>query len=175
MKRNSIFLSICLGVLWLLPHFVSAQTSVSILIGDSACTISEVTTQTELKPGWKIVDIQTNGKLTRYLWGKHSRQFADDQQPTFIIHTGGYKLTDFAIIKLKEKKEYRRFAQHNLYECDFNRIDLDIMEIAILDDDKYRVRFHAPQSPGEYVIVNLKSAPVNDMGDVKVYPYTIVR
>ena len=39
----------------------------------------------------------------------------------------------------------------------------------------YRVRFRTPQQPGEYVILNMKSAPVNDMGDVKVYPFTILQ
>lgn len=167
---------LCTMLAWSLSMLsLQAQPEVYILVGDSMCAIAPVSTQSEFKPGWKIVDIQTRGKFARYLWGKHSRQFADDQQPTFIIHTGKYKLTDFVIIKLKEKKDFRQFPSHNLYECRNQPIDLDIMDIKPISDDAYRVRFHAPQQAGEYVIVNMKGVPVNDMGDMKVYPYTIVK
>lgn len=159
----------------LLPLSARSQSEVSILVGDSVCSIEPVTTQSEYKPGWKIVDIQTRGKSSRYLWGKHSRQFADDRQPAFILRTGQGKVNDFAVIRLKQKKEMRQFPSHNLIECGHRPIDLDLMDIVPQQEGVYRVRFRTPQQPGEYVILNMKSAPLNDMGDVKVYPFTILQ
>ncbi len=150
-------------------------TSVSMFVEDSFYGIDPVCTQSEYKPGWKIVDIQTNGKLSRYLWGRHSRQLSDDRTPRLLIETGNYKLNDFVLIKLKEKKEYRKFASHNLFECDGRHIDLDLVAIKLLDDGRYEVRPHVPLTPGEYVIVNLKAEATNDFGDVYVYPFTISR
>ena len=69
----------------------------------------------------------------------------------------------------------RQFPSHNLIECGHRPIDLDLMDIVPQQEGVYRVRFRTPQQPGEYVILNMKSAPVNDMGDVKVYPFTILQ
>lgn len=171
MKSNLLSLLVCM----LLPFCTRAQSEVSILVDDSVCSIAPVTTQSEYKPGWKIVDLQTRGKTSRYLWGKHSRQFADDRQPTFVIRTGTFRINDYAVIRLKEKKELRQFPSHNLYECGHQPIDLDLMNITPAGEGIYRVRFRVPQQPGEYVILNMKSTPINDMGDINVYPYTILR
>lgn len=175
MKRRIVLL-----LLLVVPFAVFAQrriqsSPISIVVGDSLYEIAPVVTQSEYKPGWKIVDFQTNGKMSRYLWGKHSRQYADDQQPCIIIYAGNYKLNDFVLIKLKEKRDYRKFPSHNLYECDFRRFDLDLVAVKILDDDKYEARFHSPLVPGEYCITNLKYDPENDFCDVVVYPFTIVK
>lgn len=165
---------------WAVSAFAFGQrkalsSMVSIFVGDSIYEIPPVVTQTEYKPGWKIVDIQTNGKTSRYLWGKHSRQYCDDRQPRFIIDPRQCTLADFVLIKLKEKKEYRKFASHDFYECDFKRFGLDLVAITVLDDDRFDVRFHDPLMPGEYVIVNMKAEAVNEYGDVEVYPFTITK
>ena len=175
MKTKMKYFILTLLACLLQPQILWSQTEVSILVADSACAIAPVTTQSEHKPGWKIADFQTKGKSSRYIWGKHSRQFADDRQPAFILRTGKGKVNDYALIRLKEKKQMRQFPSHNLYECGHLPLDLDLMDITAVEEGIYRVRFRQPLQPGEYVILNMKSAPVNDMGDVKVYPFTILQ
>ncbi len=153
----------------------SQVANVFMFVGDSIYRIAPVVTQTEYKSGWKFLDIQTDGSMTRYLWGKHSRQMADDRQPRLIIDTKRYKINDFIVIKLKEKKQYRKFISHSIFECEGRIIDLDYMAISSLGGSKYEIKPHVPMEPGEYVIANLKLEPTNEYGDIHVFPFTIVR
>lgn len=175
MKRILLLLLCAAYTVAMAQQRKTPSSSISMYVGDSVYAIQPVVTQTEYKPGWKVVDIQTNGKFSRYLWGKHSRQYADDRQPRLLIDTGPYKLTDFVLIKLKEKKEYRKFPSHKFDECDFIRMDLELVEISIRADERYEVKFHNPLEAGEYVIVNMAAEPQSEFGDIPVFPFTIVK
>lgn len=148
---------------------------VQIVVADSLYDIEPVTTQTEVKPGWKIVDYQLPDKALRYLWGKHSRQPIEGGTPTFIIHPVDCKLFDFVVLKLKEKKQYRRFPSVNIYKCEINRIDLDFAKIELIGEEHFRVTPIKPLLPGEYILLNTSAKPVNGLGDVEVYPFTITK
>lgn len=176
MKRYLVFMMLCFPALCALAQLPAKPSVISIIIGDSLCEIRSVVTQTEFKPGWKIVDLKTRDKYTRYIWGKHSRQFADDRQPVFVVTPEpGRTLNDYAVIRLKEKKEFRRLPSTSLFECGFERIDLDNANIQLLADESYRVRFKQAFEPGEYILVDMKGEPKSEFGDVEVYPFTILR
>lgn len=176
MKRYLVFILLCFLTLCTFAQLPAKSSVVSIIIADSLCEIQPVTTQTEFKPGWKIADLKTKGKYTRYIWGRHSRQFADDRQPVFVIKPDlGKTLNDYAVIRLTEKKEYRRLPSTSLFECGFERIDLDNAVIKLLADESYEVRFKRPMEPGEYILVDMKGEPKSEFGDVEVYPFTILR
>lgn len=151
----------------------STPSMVSILVGDSTFEIQPAVTQTEYKPGWKIVDVQTKGKYTRYLWGLTSRQVTDDRKPHFHIDASRCKLSDLLLIKLKVKRGYRQFPKANLTDCNGMAADLDKMVIQLVNDDTYLIYPKESLLPGEYVLVDKNAKPVNDMGDVETFPFTV--
>lgn len=177
MKKTKFFTVLLLWLLALpmLAQMPERRPMVRYLTGDSAVVIAPSITQTELKPGWKIVDIQTRGRRSRYLWGKHSRQFVDDARPSFIITPEGGRLVDVVLIKLKEKKDHRRLPEYEFTDCDYRRFDLDLVEITVNDDDSYVVKPHEELEAGEYIITDLRQPPVNELGDREVYAFTVVR
>lgn len=148
-------------------------SAVNILVGDSLYELPPVASQSEIKPGWKIVDIKLKDKTIRYLWGKHAKQLTDNKTPTFVIDVRKDVLHDFAIVKLDERKQYRKFPHADVKECRPQRIDLDWMKIELLKDERYRITPISPMEPGEYVIVNLQGKAINEYGDVEVYPFWI--
>lgn len=149
------------------------ESPVGVLIGDSVYHIEAQTTQTEVKAGWKIVDYQTKSKTTRYLWGAHSKQLLDTQQPCFIINPGTSQLIDFAIIKLTAKRDHRKLPKAQLKECAYRTIDLYTAKTELLPDESYKVTLNEPLSPGEYIITQVTQAPTDNMGNIIVYPFTI--
>ncbi len=146
---------------------------VSIVVQDTVYAIEPTSTQTEIKPGWKIVDYKLPNKAVRYLWGAHSHQTTENGKPSFVIRPLNCQLTDFALIRLKEKKQYRRFPSPNLAECEMNRIDLDFAKIELAGEDQYLVQPLLPLKPGEYVWVNTMGKPLNNFGDIEVFPFTV--
>lgn len=146
---------------------------VNIVVQDTVFAIDPTATQTEIKQGWKIVDYKLPNKAIRYLWGAHARQVAESPQPAFVITPVNCQLADFALIRLKEKKQYRKFPSPNLVECDMHRIDLDFAKIEMVGENKYRVQPLLPLPAGEYIWVNTMGKPLNNFGDVEVYPFTI--
>ncbi|MGX8697319.1 MAG: hypothetical protein ACSW8D_13140, partial [Prevotella sp.] len=54
---------------------------VEIAVGEGWTNIPAQQTQSELKPGWKIVDYQMKSRLIHYLSGGHASQLADGDKP----------------------------------------------------------------------------------------------
>lgn len=151
-----------------------ALSPIGVFIGDSIYRINPQTTQTETKAGWKIVDYQTKSKTVRYLWGVHSKQPIEDQQPSFFIDPGTSQLIDFAIIRLTPKRDYRKLPKAQLKECVYHTFDLYTVTTELLPDENYKVTLKEPLTPGEYIITQMTQSPVDNMGNIIVYPFTIV-
>lgn len=175
MRVIFVIISLFVALMPLCAQRPTKSSPVSIMVGDSAYQIAPQHTQTELKPGWKIVDIKLRDKTTRYLWGSSARQLADSPMLTFVIDTGGHALTDFSIIRLKQKRDYRRFPKAVFTQCDRIVLDLEAAEVRLLPDERFRVQLRQALPPGEYVVVDLKADPVNDSGDMPVYPFCVKR
>ncbi|MBQ0049595.1 MAG: hypothetical protein KBT12_05095 [Bacteroidales bacterium] len=146
---------------------------VCIVVADSAWQMAPQTTQTEVRPGWQIVDVKLKDKTTRYLWGNASRQMADTATPTFVVDPGSATLADFVIIPLRQKREYRRFPHPDFRQCEHIAFDLDAAEVRLRADERFSVTLRQALRPGEYVVVNLKAAPLNESGDMEVYPFSV--
>lgn len=153
-----------------LPQQISP---VGVVIGDSVYRIEPQITQTEVKAGWKIVDYQTRSKTTRYLWGSRSKQPIDNQQPCFYINPGSSQLIDFAIIRLTPKRDHRKLPKAQLKANTYKTFDLYTATAELLPDENYKVTLKEPLSPGEYIITQMTQTPVDDMGNITVYPFTI--
>lgn len=152
---------------------------VGFVVGDSIIYIKGVQTQTEVKPGFAFVDRfkafnkATKDKTIRYLWGGTSRQPLDTSRPQFYIDPGNSQVIDFALIRLQNKRDHRRLPNADLRKCEFQTLDLFFADLKLLPDDNFLVVPKKPLATGEYVLVQLSQQPVNEMGDLIVYPFTI--
>ncbi|MBP5619122.1 MAG: hypothetical protein J6X23_01570 [Bacteroidaceae bacterium] len=162
-----------LSFLALCPFFCLAQ-KVSLYVGNNLVEIPAQQTQSELKPGWKIVDIQMKPKKTCYLWGEHSKQMTDDQRPVFVIEPGeGETLADYAFIKLKKHKQYRQIKEDILVNNPYIRIDLNSFNINPEGDKGFVVQPKDAMEKGEFILVNLLQKPIGKLGDYNVFPIQI--
>ena len=105
------------GVLFLFFLWVSTikAQKVEIAVGEGWAEIPAQQTQSELKPGWKIVDYQMKSKLTHYLSGGHANQMAEGTRPVFRVTPAEKEvLVDYVLIRLKASKSYRKMFQSHL-------------------------------------------------------------
>ena len=129
-------------------------------------------TATEVKPGWKIVDIQTRSHKVRYLWGMSSMQLFGPTD-TLVVDPGEGVLSDFVLVPLKRKAEYRRLNKEKMMDNKYQVLDFHSFDITPYGDDAFRVTPLKPLPPGEYIIYNRNSEPMSEMGDYEVYPITV--
>lgn len=148
------------------------EPTVFIYVGDTAFPMNTVTSQTEIKQGWDIQGINVGRKPLRYFWGAHAKQTAE-AQPKFAIYPRTQTLNDYALIRLKGKKEYRRMPEADVKDCDYMRIDLDRFKIENLPDMGFAVMPTVPLPAGEYILVDLTQEPVNRYGDIRAYDFTV--
>ena len=162
-----------LTILCSVPLAMQAQ-KVQLIEADSPITIQARQTQTEVRPGWRIVDIQLKKHVTRYLYGRHSTQLTDDGQPRFLIQPSASEtLIDYAIIRLQEKKSYRRLPNAMLTANAYTRITLTDFEIMPGEAEAFLCRPRKPLPRGEYILVSLTQEPVAPLGDYMVYPFQV--
>ena len=143
-----------------------------VLMGGNLVEVKPEVTATEVKPGWKIVDIQTRSHKVRYLWGASSMQLfgAGD---TLVIDPGEQVLSDFILVPLKRKAEYRRLNKEKMTDNKYKVLDFHSFNITPYGDDAFMVTPQHPLPPGEYVIHCMKSERMDDMGNYEVYPLTV--
>ena len=172
--KNAYFMHI--GIVLLLALFsvpVLAQ-DIQIKVGDSFYDLPQQQTQTEIRPGWKIVDIQTKSKTTRYLWGGHANQLTDDALPVFaIVPSQQETLVDYAIIRLRTRKQYRWLPKPELMENEYQRLEPNNFKIEPYGREGFLCQPLEELLPGEYILVNLKQQPVGELGDFKVYAFQV--
>lgn len=146
--------------------------TVFIYVNDQPYPMKSVTSQIELKRGWDIQGINVGSKTIRYFSGKHAKLITDDK-PSFAIYPDKQRLNDYVLIRLKEKREYRRMPAAEFSECDYMRIELDQFDIQNLPEMGYKVTPSKPLFPGEYILVDITQKRVNQYGDFKAYDFTV--
>lgn len=150
-----------------------AQT-VQLRVGDNMYDIPSVLTQGELKPGWKIVDVQLKDKVTHYLWGAHATQMTDDRTPVFVVTPGqGETLADYAVIRLRAKRDYRKVPKGNLRDNEYTRIEPSSFHISAYGDDGFLCQPKVSLGKGEYILVNIAQRTVGELNDFSVFPFQV--
>lgn len=163
-----------LSLVLLLPTLSVLAQKVEISVGGNWAEIPVQQTQSELKPGWKIVDYQMKGKLTHYLSGGHALQLAEGRRPVFRVTPGGKEvLADYAIIRLKATKYYRKMFRPLLIECNYTRLDLNSFEIRA-EEEAFVCQPRQPLQAGEYILVDMQQQPVGELQDLLVYPFCVI-
>ena len=167
MKLRALFLS------FIVPLAVQAQ-QVGISVGDQWHELKAQQTQSELRPGWKIVDVQTKSKLTHYLWGSRASQLSDGRQPVFRIVPGRDEtLVDYVVMPLKRCREYRKLRKPALRDNIYQRIEPPAFSIKVDEGDAFVCQPAEALAPGEYILVNIAQKPVGELGDLMVYPFSV--
>ena len=158
----------------MLPLCCGAQ-KVETTVADNWVEIPVQQTQSELKPGWKIVDYQMKSRLTHYLAGGRATQLSDGNRPMFRVTPGPDEvLIDYALIRLKAKKYYRKLSSPQLIENIYTRLEPKAFTIKA-ESDSFICQPREPLQPGEYILVNLAQRPVGELGDLLVYPFSVAK
>lgn len=160
---------------FLLPFFSlsAVAQSVSLLVGDNYVALPAQQTQSEVRPGWRIVDIQLKNKVTRYLAGAKALQLAD-ARPTFRIEPAeGQTLVDYAVMRLAAKRQYRKLHSPLLIANAYTRIEPAAFRITPQGDKYFICQPIQALDSGQYVIVHLAQTPIQPLGDYVVYPFWI--
>lgn len=135
--------------------------------------IDKQTTQSELKPGWRIADIQMKSTVQRYLWGRRARQLVDDNRPKFVIDTDTLLLSDMVLIKLKQKKEYRKVPEPEVKNNRCIPVDLNNFDIQPYGDEDFVICPLKALEPGEYIFTWTTGAKVGELEDWTVWPFSV--
>ena len=157
----------------ILPLKALAQ-HVFIQVAGNAYPIKQEQTQTEVKPGWTIVDIKTRDKKIQYLWGSRATQMAESHTPTLIIYPGEKEtLADYVLIRLRRRKQYRRLMHSPLAENEYIRFTPDHFTILPSAGLGFACTPKDELVTGEYIIAYLNQTPVGEFGDYMVYSFSV--
>ena len=148
---------------------------VEIAVGEGWAEILAQQTQSELKPGWKIVDYQMKSHLIHYLSGGHASQLADGNRPVFRVTLGPKEvLLDYALIRLKHYKSYRKIPQSQIFDNEYTRLEINKFNI-VAESDAFVCQPLQPLTPGEYILVNITQKPIGELQDILVYPFCVIK
>ena len=172
MKKRHPITILASALLMLNTPELRAQT-VSLFSDGKTLEIEHVQTQTEIKPGWKIVDIQLKSKMLRYLWGAKAKQYADTPRPKFVVDTDTLLLSDMALIRLKTKKEYRAIPKPQVHDNKRIMVDLSTFAIEAYQDESFLIQPLQDLQPGEYIFTWSTRATVGELEDWIVWPFNV--
>lgn len=159
----------------LLFALVAKAQKVEILVGGNWAEIPAQQTQSELKPGWKIVDYQMKSKLTHYLSGAHAAQLAEGNRPVFRVTPGEKEvLVDYVLVRLKTSKYYRKMFKPLLIECNYTRLEPSAFDVKA-ESDSFICQPRQVLQSGEYILVCLTQRPIGELQDILVYPFSVAK
>lgn len=147
--------------------------SVSLYSDGKSYPIATQQTQTEVKPGWKIVDIQLKSTLRRYLWGAHAKDLADNTRPQFIVDTDTLLLSDMVLIKLKTRKEYRRIPEAELHNNKCLYVDFNNFSIEAYGEEAFLIQPLKALESGEYIFAWTSKERAGELEDWFVWPFSV--
>lgn len=148
---------------------------VEIAVGSGWAEIPVQQTQSELKPGWKIVDYQTKSRLVHYLSGSRASQLAEGNSPVFRVTPGEREvLFDYALIRLKRYNSYRKLPKVKLFDNDYIRLEPNVFDIKA-EGDSFVCQPRQPLGAGEYILVCLSQKAIGDLGDLLVFPFCVLK
>ncbi len=164
-----------ISLLMLLSALNVGAQKVELAVGEGWVEIPVQQTQSELKPGWKIVDYQMKSKLTHYLSGGHASQLTDGNRPVFRVTPAEKEvLIDYVLIRLKASKYYRKMFKPLLIECNYTRLEPSAFDIKA-ESDSFICQPKQPLAPGEYILANVMQRPIGELQDLLVYPFCIAK
>ena len=103
-----------------------------------------------------------------------ARQLTDDQMPTFrLTPAQGETLVDYALIRLRAKRQWRVLPNALLRLNSYHRIEPKYFYIKPAGDTAFEFHPLAALNRGAYILVNLAQQPVGELQDYVVYPFQV--
>lgn len=146
--------------------------SIALVEDGKAFSIEMEQTQTEVKAGWKIVDITLKSKVKRYLWGSMAKHLTLNEQPCFMVTCDTLLLSDLVLMRLKQKREYRSIPKAEPRENSYTRVELPNFSIEPMGTDTFLVKPVSPLPQGEYLFMWLTAPRVGKLEDWYVWPFS---
>lgn len=154
-----------------MPHIWAQKVEMSV--AGAWVEIPAQQTQSELKPGWKIVDYQMKSRLVHYLSGGRAMQLSDGNCPALRVTPGSDEvLVDYALIRLKHYTEYRKLQKSKLTDNAYQRLEPEGFHVRA-EGDAFVCQPRHPLLPGEYILVNISQKPIGELQDLLVYPFSV--
>lgn len=158
--------------------------NVALIIQGEPVSITPEQTQTEIKPGWKIVDYKLPDKPIRYLYGKEAGVESDNSMPTLLITSPEREeesMCNYALIQLKQKKQYRALPSAELKANRYIRLTPEHFDIKLKSTElkQQEESFTFECTPrkelkkGAYILVNLEQKNKGELGDWNVFPFQV--
>ncbi len=162
-------------LLWLcLQASLCQAQEVSLRVAGSWVRLGAEEMQTEIKPGWTIAGQKLKDTRVVYLWGKLSRQMADDRKPVLRVEPGDQEpLVDYALIRLKRKRDHRRLPKDQLRDNEYVRLEPSRFSIQADGKQAFVCKPLYSLQPGEYVLAYLGQTLTQEQAGYLVYPFTI--
>lgn len=169
MNRISILFCMMVWPFWAF----SQRADVCMIVNGNVVTPAADHFMTEVKPGWKIVDIKLKDKAVHYLWGRQASQMADGRKPVFDIYPSR-SLINYRIVRLKQKKQYRMLPKPRLEDNDYMELSPAHFSIQPVGELGFRCTPLLPLQPGEYILVDA-GQDLSDMQKVAVYAFSVAK
>lgn len=173
MKKSRTSQAIATTLIAIMTATQMHAQQIALISDNEVFPIEEQQTQTEIKAGWKIVDIQLKSTMQRYLWGTTAKQYTHDICPKFAINTDTLLLSDLVLIKLKRKKLYRKIQKPTLQDNECIYVDFSTFRIEPYEEESFQIQPIKPLEPGEYIFTWSTITPVGSLEDWIVWPFCI--
>jgi len=162
-------------LLWLCLHASLCQAQeVSLGVGGSWVALEAEEMQAEIKPGWTIAGKKLRDTRVLYLWGKRSRQTADDRMPVIRVNPGAREtLADYALVRLRCRRDHRRLPKAVLRDNEYVRLEPSLFSIRAEGKQDFVCKPLACLHPGEYVLVCLSQTTDEKQAGYRVYPFSV--
>lgn len=130
--------------------------------------------QTEIKPGWSIAGKKLKDTRVLYLWGHTALQMTDDRRPVLRVRPAGQEtLVDYALVRLRQRRDYRRLPKDELRDNDYVRLEPEHFDIQVEGDDAFVCTPLASLPAGEYILVCLTQTLREQQAGYRVFPMRV--
>lgn len=130
--------------------------------------------QTEIKPGWSIAGKKLKDTRVLYLWGRTALQMTDDRRPVLRVRPAGQEtLVDYALVRLRQRRDYRRLPKDQLRDNDYVRLEPEHFDIKVEGDDAFVCTPLANLPAGEYILVCLTQTLQEQQAGYRVFPMRV--
>ena len=82
-------------------------------------------------------------------------------------------LNDYALIRLLNKKNYRKLPKSEIRENNYKRVEPADFNIKSDGDNGFLCYPTEALVAGEYILLNISQHPIGNLKDLKVYPFRV--
>ncbi len=137
------------------------REAVSLIVGERAYPIFPSVTVNHRRTPWNVFSFDVGGRTAKCFPGRGATQTVEGGRPRFLVTTGqDARLADFAIIRLRTTRRWRRLPQSELTANTRLAVDLGTFTVRETAEGRYEIEPLEPLPPGQYVLLNMNQRPM---------------